>query len=255
MLLCFDVGNTNTVIGCFDGEALKGEIRISTSRERTIDEYSSLVLTLLTQKVQAKPTAFNAAIISSVVPPLTPVFTTMVEDLFGIKPLIVGPGIKTGLAMRVSEPASVGADRIVNSVAVRELFGAPALVVDFGTATSFDYVNKSGEYEGGAIAPGIHVSLDSLARNTAKLPRIEVAWPKTIVGKNTIAAMQSGTVVGYLCMVEGLIARFEEEIGEIKHVVATGGLGGLFTEHSKRISRYEPNLTLHGLRLIAQLNK
>lgn len=255
MLLCFDIGNTNTVIGCFDGDVLKGEIRISTSRERTMDEYSSLVLTLLTQKVQAAPSAFTTAIISSVVPPLTPVFTSLIEDLFKIKPLIVGPGIKTGIAMRVSEPASVGADRIVNSIAVRELFGSPALVVDFGTATSFDYVNKSGEYEGGAIAPGIHVSLDSLARNTAKLPRIEVAWPKTIVGKNTIAAMQSGTVVGYLCMVEGLIKRFEDEVGEIKHVVATGGLGGLFTEHSKRISRYEPDLTLQGLKIIAQLNK
>ena len=255
MLLCFDIGNTNTVIGCFEGEVLKAEIRISSSRERTSDEYSSLVLTLLNQKVQILPESVSAAIISSVVPPLTPVFSSLIEELFKVTPLIVGSGIKTGISIRVAEPASVGADRIVNALAARELFGSPALVVDFGTATSFDYVSSKGEYEGGAIAPGIQLSLDALARNTAKLPRIEIAWPKTIVGKNTISAMQSGTVVGYLCMVDGLIERFEKEVGPIKHVIATGGLGRLFTDHSARIDSYEAHLTLQGLRLIAALNQ
>jgi type III pantothenate kinase len=255
MLLCFDIGNTNTVIGCFQDDVLKAEIRISSSRERTSDEYSSLVLTLLNQKVQILPESVSAAIVSSVVPPLTPVFTSLIEELFKVTPLIVGSGIKTGISIRVAEPTSVGADRIVNALAARELFGSPALVVDFGTATSFDYVNSKGEYEGGAIAPGIQLSLDALARNTAKLPRIEIAWPKNIVGKNTISAMQSGTVVGYLCMVDGLIERFEKEVGEIKHVIATGGLGRLFTEHSSKIHRYEAHLTLQGLRLIAALNQ
>jgi type III pantothenate kinase len=254
MLLCFDIGNTNTVIGCFEADVLKAEIRISSSRERTSDEYSSLVLTLLNQKVQILPESVSAAIISSVVPPLTPVFSKLIEDLFKVTPLIVGTGIKTGISIRVAEPTSVGADRIVNALAARELFGSPALVVDFGTATSFDYVSDKGEYEGGAIAPGIQLSLDALARNTAKLPRIEIAWPKMVVGKNTISAMQSGTVVGYMCMVDGLIERFEKEVGPIKHVIATGGLGRLFTEHSAKIHRYEAHLTLMGLRLIAVLN-
>jgi type III pantothenate kinase len=253
-LVCFDIGNTNIVIGCFENQKLLGEVRISSSRERTVDEYSALTLSLLAHRLKGGEKKIDSAIISSVVPPLTPVFVRVVEELFSVVPRIVGTGIKTGIALKVQEPVSVGADRIVNAVAARELFGTPALVVDFGTATSFDFVNAKGEYEGGAIAPGPQLALDSLARNTAKLPRIEMAWPTAMVGKNTVTAMQIGSVVGYLCMVDGLIERIEQEVGAMKHIIATGGLGRLFSEHSKKLTTYHPTLTLEGLRIIANNN-
>lgn len=253
MLLCFDIGNTNVVVGCFQGEELCAEIRISSTRDRTIDEYTDLLLSLLERRI-GTPLKISTSIISSVVPPLTPIFASVIRDHFKHEPLIVGPGIKTGIAIKVNDPSSVGADRIVNAVAVRELFGTPALVVDFGTATSFDFVNQQGVYEGGAIAPGIGISIDSLVRNTAKLPRIEITWPDSIIGKTTTAAMQSGSVVGYLSLVDGLIERFEAEVGPLQHVVATGGLGKLFAKHSKKIKEYDPYLTLRGLKIIAEMN-
>lgn len=254
MLLCFDIGNTNIVVGCFDGEQLVAEVRLMTVRERTVDEYAAHLLSILERRIGTS-IPVDTCIISSVVPPLTPIIAGVVRQHFKIEALIVGPGIRSGLSIKVSDPLSVGADRIVNAVAVRELYGTPALVVDFGTATSFDYVNAQGVYEGGAIAPGIGIALDSLVRNTAKLPRIEVAWPDSVLGKNTISAMQSGTVVGYLELVDGLIERFERELGVIPHIVATGGLGELFTKHSRKIKNYDPHLTLRGLRIIARLNQ
>lgn len=257
MLLVFDIGNTNTVVGAFAGDRLVLEFRLKSDAERTADEYEVNIVSLIAQRFErqlAQTPKFSASIISSVVPPLTPLFVSAVRNLYGIEPMVVGPGVKSGIAIKVADPASVGADRIVNALAAKELFGAPVLVVDFGTATSFDYVSAEGSYEGGAIAPGLMVALESLVQRTAKLPKIDLQWPKTVVGKNTVQAMQSGTLVGYVCMVDGLIERIFAEVGAIPTVVATGGLGRLVAEYSKRISRYEEHLTLTGLRLIAERN-
>jgi len=254
MLLAIDIGNTNIVVGCFKGESLLFEFRLKTEPGRTIDEYEALLFALFDRKL-GKNYKFSRCVISSVVPPVTPDIIDLVRDDLKIEPIIIGPGIKTGIAIKTTEPAAVGADRIVNALAGRELLGCPLLVVDFGTATSFDYVNANGEYEGGIIAPGINISLESLVRHTAKLPRIELSWPKTVIGKNTVSAMQSGAVIGYVAMVDGLIDRIQAEVGPIPHLVATGGLGGLITKHSSRLTNYDPILTLQGMRLIANLNQ
>lgn len=254
MLLAFDIGNTNIVVGCFKDEKLLFEFRLKTEAGRTIDEYEAILFSLFDRKLGAGY-SISRCIISSVVPPVTPDVVALVQRVLKIEPLVIGPGIKTGISVKTTEPSAVGADRIVNSVAGRDLFGTPLLVVDFGTATSFDYVNSNGEYEGGVIAPGLNVALDSLVRHTAKLPRIELSWPKTVIGRNTVGAMQSGAVIGYVAMVDGLIERIQAEVGPIPHLVATGGLGSLVTKHSARLKKYEPHLTLHGMRIIADLNR
>ncbi|MBX7137017.1 MAG: type III pantothenate kinase [Oligoflexia bacterium] len=254
MLLVIDIGNTNIVVGCFEGSQLLHQFRLKTDTGRTVDEYEASLFTLLDRHLPPG-WKFSKCIISSVVPPLTPDIERLVEERLKIKTLVVGPGIKTGISIRTADPTQVGSDRVINSLAARELFGAPSLVVDFGTATSFDYVNKAGEYEGGIIAPGLMIALDSLVKNTAKLPRIELAWPKTIVGKSTVAAMQSGALVGYVCMVDGLIDRIIAEVGKFENIIATGGLGAVVTSHSARISKYDPHLTLKGLQLVAALNE
>ncbi|MCB0353902.1 MAG: type III pantothenate kinase [Bdellovibrionales bacterium] len=254
MLLTFDVGNTNIVVGCFDRGDLKSVFRLKTDLERTVDEYSALLLSLLHQRL-GSDVEFSQAIISSVVPPITPDLCRLVRETFGLEPLVVGPGIKTGIAIKTADPAAVGSDRVVNAIAARARFGCPAIVIDFGTATSFDVLSTKGEYEGGIIAPGVKISLDALVKNTAKLPRIELTWPSSVIGKSTISAMQVGTVVGYLCLVEGLVTRLLHEVGETATVIATGGMGRLFAEHSSLIHHYEPNLTLFGLLEIAQQNQ
>lgn len=254
VLLVVDVGNTNIVIGGFDADRLSFEFRLKTERGRTIDEYAALLSVLISKKA---PTAskIESCVISSVVPPVTGDLIAHLRDAYSIEPLLVGPGIKTGLPIRVQEPQAVGSDRIVNAVAAKALIGNPALIIDFGTATSLDILSADGCYDGGIIAPGPNVAMESLVANTAKLPRIELAWPKSVIGKNTIHAMQAGCVVGYACMVDGLIERVVAEAGPFPHVVATGGLGQLFAKHSSKISRYEPHLTLHGLRVLAELNR
>jgi len=252
MLLAFDIGNTNIVLGCFKGEELLFEFRLKTDPDRTIDEYAGLLFALFNRKI-GKDFVFEKSIISSVVPDVTKDIVKLVEDSFNITPLVVGPGIKTGIDIKLADPSSVGSDRIVNAVAVKKLYGTPALVVDFGTATSFDYVSEKGVYEGGIIAPGLKVSLDSLVRQTAKLPRIELTYPKNVVGTNTATAMQSGALIGYVCLVEGLIDKIEEEKGVLSHIIATGGLGSLIAGHCKQEIHYEPHLTLRGLRIIADL--
>lgn len=254
MLLVFDIGNTNIVVGVFSDDRLLFEVRLNTHPGRTLDEYDGTLTTVLERKLGARP-VFSQAIISSVVPPITPDIIAYITSQYGLEPLVVGPGLKTGLQLKVHEPQSVGADRVVNAVAAKVLFGAPALVIDFGTATTFDLVSAEGAYEGGVIIPGIKVALDSLVSRTAKLPRIELAWPSSVIGKTTVSAMQAGTVVGYGCLIEGLIERFIAEAGPIPHILATGGLGGLFAEHIPKIKRYEPSLTLQGLRLLAELNE
>ncbi len=253
MLLAIDIGNTNIVLGAFEGQSLKVEFRIKTDLARTLDEYQAILFPLFASRL-GENFQFSAAIICSVVPPVTSEIVQLCETRMRLSPLVIGPGTKTGLSIKMAEPAAVGSDRVANAVAAKAHFGTPSLVVDFGTATSFDLVSKEGHYLGGAIAPGPASALDALVKNTAKLPKIELAWPKSFVGGSTIAAMQVGSVAGYLFLVDGLIEAIATEIGGIQHVVATGGLGRLFSTHSKKINSYDPHLTLKGMRIIAELN-
>lgn len=253
MLLAFDIGNTNIVIGGFEGDQLRFELRLKTDTGRTLDEYSAIVLTLFRQQL-GENFHFSRCIVCSVVPPVTSGIVDFVERCLSIPVHVIGPGTKTGLPIKVTEPAAVGADRVVNAVAAKTLYGSPAIVIDFGTATSFDIVGPSGSFEGGVIAPGVMTSLEALVRNTAKLPRIELVWPKSLIGKGTVAAMQVGAVAGYMYMVDGLIDGIVAEMGPVPHVIATGGLGRVFTAHSKRIQTYDAHLTLKGMRLIAEMN-
>ncbi len=253
MLLAFDIGNTNIVIGGFSGESLSFELRLKTDPGRTVDEYGALIRTLLEQQL-GQGYSFERCIICSVVPQVTPAIVEFVERCLKLAAYVIGPGTKTGLPIKIAEPASVGADRVVNALAAKEIYGFPSMVIDFGTATSFDIVGASGGFEGGVIAPGVLTSLDGLVRNTAKLPRIELVWPKSLIGKNTVAAMQVGAVAGYGCMIDGLIDGIVAEMGPIPNIIATGGLGKLFATHSKRIKSYDPHLTLKGMRLIAEMN-
>ena len=252
MLLCVDIGNTNIVLGLFEGEKLLHEWRLETNLRRTSDEYC-VILRQLFHHANLKDNV-KQALISSVVPPLTAVLSEGIKTLFGVEALVVGPGIKTGLALKVKEPTAVGADRVVNSVAARELYGQPALVVDFGTATTFDYVGLDGAYEGGIIAPGMRVSLEALVSNTAKLPRIELRWPSSVIGKDTVSAMQAGIMCGYVAMVDGLVQSIISEVGVINHIIATGGLGRMCVEHSKFVKVYDGQLTLRGMQILAALN-
>ncbi|RIL11905.1 MAG: type III pantothenate kinase [Proteobacteria bacterium] len=253
VLLAFDIGNTNIVAGCFKGEELLFEVRLKTDAGRTLDEYAALLAVRFQDRLGSRP-EFRSCIISSVVPPVTPDIVRYVKEALQLDPLLVGPGIKTGIAIRINDPSTLGSDRIVNAVSAKKYYGHPCVVIDFGTATSFDVLGGSGDYEGGIIAPGVNVALDSLVKNTAKLPRIELAWPKTIIGKGTVHAMQSGSVAGYVCMVDGLVDLIAQELGELKSVVATGGLGRLMASHSKRINQYDPHLTLKGLQILAEIN-
>ncbi|MBX7144983.1 MAG: type III pantothenate kinase [Oligoflexia bacterium] len=254
MLLAFDIGNSHIVVGGFDGQKLAFEFKLDSRVGRTADEYAAILLPLLEHEKRPINT-FTHAIIASVVPAMTVRVQELVRKYFRSEALVVGPGLKTGLVIRATDPASVGADRVVNAVAAKALFGGPCLVVDFGTATSFDLINAQGEYEGGVIAPGPMASLESLVQHTAKLPRIDLMWPKTIIGKTTQAAMQSGVVVGYTALVDGLIERIRAEVGELKYVLATGPDGKLFCEHSAQVQQFIPDLTLQGLRIIAELNR
>ena len=253
MLIAFDIGNTNIVGGVFAGSDLKYEFRLKTDAGRTVDEYRALIQPLLDRALETGY-RIDRAIIASVVPPVTPSIVRVAQECFGLEPLQVGPGVKTGLSIKTTDPAAVGADRVVNAVAAKELYGLPALIIDFGTATSFDYVDEQSNYQGGIIAPGLISASDALVRNTAKLPKIELVWPKSVVGKSTVTAMQAGTVVGYLCLVEGLVARVVSEVGPIRHIIATGGLGRLMAEHSQVIQVYDGNLTLRGLEILARMN-
>jgi type III pantothenate kinase len=248
MLLAVDIGNTNTVIGEFDGDDLLHEFRLKSEATRTLDEYGVFLHSLLKHKDK-----ISAIVVSSVVPALTPVLNGVLEGMFGIKPLVVSPGIKTGLVIKVKNPQVVGADRIVNSVAAKVLYGAPAIVIDFGTATSFDVIDESESYCGGAIAPGVEVGLSGLVDRTAQLPRIALEMPERAIGRDTVEAMRSGTFLGYLCLVDGLIDRLKSEVGEAT-VIATGGLGRVFSEHSSKITAYDPHLTLKGLKELGVMN-
>ena len=254
MLLAIDVGNTNTVVGAFDGARLRHHWRIETSHTRTSDEYGILLRQLFGAD-GLDPARVDAVAISSVVPPLAFTLQQMSRRYFGLDPLFVGPGVKTGMPILYDNPREVGADRVVNAVAAYERWKTGLIVVDFGTATTFDAVSPKGEYLGGAICPGIAISMDALFRSASKLPRVEFARPAQVVGKNTVASMQSGLVYGYVGLVDGICERMVDELGFQPKIVATGGLAPLIAGVSKAISEVDEHLTLDGLRLIHDRNR
>jgi type III pantothenate kinase len=254
MLLAFDVGNTTIAIGLFRGRKLVKSWKIETDSDKTSDEYGVLLLSLM-QAAVLPAGKITGSIISSVVPPLTPVIEEVCRSTFGTEACVVGPGLKTGMPILYETPLEVGADRITASVAAFEKYGGPTIVLDFGTATTFDAVSAKGEYLGGAIAPGVRISAEALYRRTAKLPRIEVRKPKRAIGRTTVASMQSGLYFGYIGLVTRLIEEIRKELGAEARVVATGGFGGPLATELDVIEAYEPDLVLEGLRIIYDRNR
>ncbi|RMF91565.1 MAG: type III pantothenate kinase [Nitrospinota bacterium] len=256
MLLVMDVGNTNTVLGVYEEDTLVAHWRLSTRKHQTADEYGILIKNLFLLN-QMNPEAITAMILSSVVPPLVPTLEKMAQEYFHIFPLIVGPELDIGMPILYEHPSEVGADRIVNAVAAYAKYGGPLIVVDFGTATTFEAISKQGEYLGGAIVPGLGISTDALFQHAAKLPRIELTKPESIsvIGKNTVHSMQAGIILGYAALVDGLIARMKAEMPEPPYVVATGGLVSVVADEVRLIDQIDHFLTLEGLKILFYRNQ
>jgi type III pantothenate kinase len=253
MLLAVDVGNTNIVYGLFEGERLVHQFRVESARGRTADEYA-VVLRAMLEMHQIPPDAVTAAIVACVVPSLTEPMLQLVRRAFRREAVVVGPGIRTGMAILIENPREVGADRIADAVAGYDRAKGGVIVVDFGTSTNFDVVTPKGEYLGGVLAPGLQISADALFARAAKLPRVEIAKPPRVVGRNTVHAMQSGIVYGYVGLVDGLVERILTELGYPCAVIATGGLASLIAPLSKTISEIDEVLTLVGLRILYERN-
>ncbi len=255
MLLAFDIGNTNTVLGVFSGEKLLTHWRIATDKKKTADEYGMLVQNLF----HYHNLEFNKVtdvIISSVVPPVITALEVMAKKYFKVKPLVIGPGVKTGIPILYENPREVGADRIVNAVAGFRKYGGPLIIVDFGTAITFCCISQKGEYLGGAITPGVTISMEALFQRAAKLPKVELIVPKKVIGKNTINAIQSGIIYGYCGLVDGLVRRLKKEMGrDDARVIATGGIAELISKESETIDVVDKLLTLEGLRIIYERNR
>ncbi|MGG5254561.1 type III pantothenate kinase [Neobacillus sp. SM06] len=253
MIFVFDVGNTNIVLGVYKGDELNYHWRIETNRNRTDDEYGMIIKALFDHSGLSFAD-IDGIIISSVVPPIMFALERMCQKYFHIKPLVVGPGVKTGLDIKYENPREVGADRIVNAVAAIHEYGSPLIIVDFGTATTYCFVNEHRQYMGGAIAPGITISTEALYSRAAKLPRIEITRPEGVIGKNTVSAMQAGIVYGYVGQVEGIVKRMAEQSVKKPSVIATGGLASMIAQESNVIDIVDPFLTLKGLQLIYKRN-
>lgn len=254
MLLAIDVGNTNIKYGVFNGDQLVASFRVSSRLSRTADEYGSVLVNLLSTKGISKQD-INGVIISSVIPSLNYTICHMCEYFFGITPIMIGPGVKTGLKLKADNPKEVGADIIVNSVSAFKKYGGPVVVIDFGTATTFDVVSKDFELLGVIIAPGIKTSLEGLVSNTAQLPMIELDAPKTVIGKNTKHCMQSGIIFGFAGLVDNILYKIKKELKlDDINVVATGGLGEIIAKEVKSIKTVDRRLTLDGLNMIYKLN-
>ena len=254
MLLAVDIGNTNIVLGVFDGDELKATWRMATGIHRMADEYASFILNFFDRR-GLNTSQINEAILCSVVPPLVAVFEEMCRRYLKITPLVVAAGVKTGVRICMDSPHEVGADRIVNAVAAHQLYGGPVIVIDLGTATTFDAVSEEGDYLGGAIAPGISIATEALFNRTAALPRVELTHPKRAIGRSTVAAMQSGIVFGYVGLIEGIVTRIQQELGTKAKVVATGGYAELLARETPAIEVVNADLTLIGLRLIYEMNE
>ncbi|MDO4711003.1 MAG: type III pantothenate kinase [Peptostreptococcaceae bacterium] len=255
MLLVLDVGNTNIVAGVFEGDKLISSYRIGTSINTTSDEYSAIIAQLLNMD-DIKLSAIEDVILSSVVPEVMHSLENFVLKHIGKPPLVIGPGIKTGINIKYENPSQVGADRIVNAVAGFEKYGGPLIIIDFGTATTFCFVSEKGEYYGGSIAPGVRISSEALFQRASKLHKVELIKPKNVIGKNTTTAMQSGIYYGYVGMVDSIVERMKEEMNTPDaKVIATGGLSGLIISGTKNVKTIDKNLTLDGLRLIYEKNK
>jgi type III pantothenate kinase len=254
MLLTFDVGNTVVHIGVFDGDTLRATIRMSTDTRRLADEYGAMMTSLLQHK-GIDPEQITGACLCSVVPPLTVVLGEVCTSFYGVTPLVVSAGVRTGLRIMYDNPRDVGADRIADAVAAIHLYGPPLVVVDLGTATVFDAISRDGEYLGGAIAPGLNLAADSLFFNTSQLRRVELVAPKSAVGHSTVTSMQSGLVFGYAGLVSTMVERFKAEIGQDSRVIGTGGLVKVIAQEAPVFDEINQDLTLVGLRLIYQMNQ
>jgi type III pantothenate kinase len=253
MLLTVDIGNTNITLGLYQGETLGPRWRLATAHERMPDEYGLQFVGLL-DHAGCAPADLSGICLASVVPPLTGKVVEACRVYLGQDPMVVETGVKTGVRIRYEDPRAVGADRIVDAAAVQRLYGGPACVVDFGTATTFDAINEDGDYLGGAIAPGISIAAEALFLHTAKLPRVDLQRPPAAIGRNTVHAMQSGLLFGYVAMVEGMVARFRDELGPNMKVIATGGLAEIVSRETAVIEIIAPWLTLDGLRFIWEMN-
>jgi type III pantothenate kinase len=254
MLMVFDIANTNIKIGLFDDNLLIANWRISTGVHRMPDEYGIMLFNLLRKERIAAHEVTQCAI-SCVVPPLLTIFNEMMLKYFHVKPLIVGPGVKTGVKIRMDNPKEVGADLIANAAAAIKLYTLPIIVVALGTATAFGTVSRDAEYLGGVIAPGIGISLEALYTRTSALPRVDLQTPKKAIGPNTVAAMQSGTIFGWAGLIDGIVERIREELGEKAMVVATGGYANLIAKESKTIDKVNLELTLLGVKIIHDMNR
>lgn len=254
MLLAIDIGNTNITMGLYDGDQLGPRWRLATNHERMPDEYGLQLVGLLSHAGHP-PGDITGICLASVVPPLTGKMVEACRQYLGPEPLVVDAGVKTGVRIRYEDPRAVGADRIVDAAAVKEFYGCPACVVDFGTATTFDGISANGDYLGGAIAPGIGIAAEALFLRAAKLPRVDLQRPPAAIGRNTVHAMQSGLLFGYVSLVEGMVARFHKELGPNTKVIGTGGLAEIIARETQAIQIIAPWLTLDGLRIVWQMNQ
>lgn len=254
MLLCVDIGNTNITMGLYREEELAAQWRISTDHQKMPDEYGILLLSLMARQ-GFTPADVTGIAVASVVPPVTDIFNEMLDEYVGVAPLLVGAGVKTGVAVRYDNPSEVGADRVVNAAAAFRLYGGPACIVDFGTGTTFDALSATGEYLGGAIAPGVRVAAEALFMRASKLPRIDLSRPRKAIGTNTADSMRSGILFGYVGLVEGMVARFRRELGPDMRVIGTGGLANMIAGETDVIEVVDPWLTLRGLQIIFELNR